>query len=167
MLVAYVDVSGDNAYGIFPKMETYDKVFYFNDKIYEDKGKARAGGTDFNPIADHIIDNKFDQAHIYSDGYAPLYPEKAKATKSVCEITSYLYGDVTIGETLKLFGPVFVVLNTSLGDIVAELTKIHHPDTSWHNLIYEGKVKVDGQVCKMASTRVFPNSNIEVEWTEK
>lgn len=99
----YVDVSGSQSHVLDELLPAVSrlrnvighKVYCFSDTVSETEIKDLArgkyytsGGTNFNPVASHILKNKFRFAIILTDGHAPLNDELVtRLTKKGIHIT--------------------------------------------------------------------------------
>lgn len=97
IIPCYLDVSGSQSH-VLPvvlpvvarlKEMVGNEVYCFSDyiapaTIYElEAGTYRTShGTDFNPVADHILKNQFQSAVIITDGHASLSPDLAHKLRS-------------------------------------------------------------------------------------
>ncbi len=89
-VAVYVDVSGSVSnyipwlYGAVLSFQEYLKpeVFLFSNKIvpvplrkFAEGFVSSTGGTNFNCIAEHLLENRFEKCVIITDGYASMKPE--------------------------------------------------------------------------------------------
>lgn len=123
-LAIYLDVSGSvNEYlpkiiGILANLKNdVNSLFLFSNKVietrFEDllKGKIRTTyGTDFNCIANSIIENRFDKAVIITDGEASMSDEISVKLKAIKPVTlTVLFGGMTECEDFVKFGDVVLL----------------------------------------------------------
>ncbi len=120
-LAIYLDVSGSvNEYlpqiiGVLSKLKnSVTSLFLFSNIVVETtmqdliKGKIRTSyGTDFNCIANSIIERRFEKAIIITDGYADMSEELAKQLKAMGLVTlTILFDGTTTCEDFAKFGDV-------------------------------------------------------------
>ena len=120
-LAVYLDVSGSvNDYlpeivGVLSSLKAeLTSIFLFSNKAVEIPFKALLAGrvettygTDFDCIAESIIERDLDKAIIFTDGYAGLKTESQEAlTKRHTQALTVLFGGKTDCEELAPFGDV-------------------------------------------------------------
>jgi hypothetical protein len=120
-LAIYLDVSGSvNDYlpkiiGVLAKLKSsVTSLFLFSNIVVETtmedliKGKIRTSyGTDFNCIAQSIIERRFEKAIIITDGYADMSEELSKQLKTMGLVTlTILFDSTTTCEDFAKFGDV-------------------------------------------------------------
>jgi len=123
-LAIYLDVSGSvNDYlpkiiGILANLKNdINSLFLFSNKVietrFEDllKGRIRTTyGTDFNCIANSIIENRFNKAVIITDGEASMSDEISEKLRAIRPITlTILFGGMTECEDFSKFGDVVLL----------------------------------------------------------
>lgn len=104
-IVFYIDVSGSMD-RVLPKIlglvvnfrDTLDKVFVFSNEIHETTlrelahGKIKStGGTDFNCIIRHAVENHFEKIIVITDGYAHTNDECKNLALSHIEKACIIY----------------------------------------------------------------------------
>ena len=120
-LAVYLDVSGSvNDYlpdivGVLQSLKSeLTSIFLFSNKVVEVPFKTLLAGriqttygTDFDCIADSIIERGFDKAVILTDGYASLNEDKqAELKKRKLQTLTILFGGATDCEEFEPFGDV-------------------------------------------------------------
>ena len=120
-LAIYLDVSGsvnEHLPGIIGVLDILKNeltsIFLFSNTVVETPfHKLLSGhvqttcGTDFDCIADHIVERKFDKAVILTDGYASLNEEKQGVLKKrKLQTLTILFGGKTDCEEFRPFGEV-------------------------------------------------------------
>jgi hypothetical protein len=120
-LAVYLDVSGSvNQYlpeivGVLSSLKAeLTSIFLFSNKVVEIPFKALLAGrvettfgTDFDCIAESIIERDLDKAIIFTDGYAGLRTESQEALKKRhTQVLTVLFGGKTDCEELAPFGDV-------------------------------------------------------------
>ena len=123
-IAIYLDVSGSvhtylpKIMGIIAKLRAnVSSVYLFSNKVVETsmekltKGEVSTTyGTDFNCVAESILDNKFDKAVVITDGYAFLNRELSKTLEErKVEIMTILFGNSCRCEPLRPFGDVLLL----------------------------------------------------------
>jgi hypothetical protein len=121
-LAVYLDVSGSvnehlpQIVGILRNMRNdIGSIFLFSNKVVEvpfanlvDKGQVETTyGTDFDCIAQSILEKGFEKAVILTDGYASLKEENAdKLKRARVRVLTVLFGSKEDCEEFAPFGPV-------------------------------------------------------------
>ena len=121
-LAVYLDVSGSvnkhlpDIVGILKNMRSdIGSVFLFSNKVAEmpftelvDKGKVETTyGTDFDCIAESILDKGFGKAVVLTDGYAGLKEENGEKLKRAgVRVLTVLFGGKVDCDEFAPFGPV-------------------------------------------------------------
>ncbi len=120
-LAIYLDVSGSvndylpNIIGVLSKLKnSVTSLFLFSNIVVETtmqdliKGKIRTSyGTDFNCIAQSILERRFEKAIIITDGYADMSEELSKQLKALGLVTlTILFDGTTTCEDFAKFGDI-------------------------------------------------------------
>lgn len=123
-LAIYLDVSGSvNQYlpkilGILKNMQReITTIFQFSNKVVETpftallKGEIQTThGTDFDCIAQSIIERGFDKAIIITDGYASMNDDlKKQLTKQKLSTLTILFDDIQECEAFEPFGEIVLL----------------------------------------------------------
>jgi len=121
-LAAYLDVSG-SVNAVLPKIigilrnlrNDISTVYLFSNQVVEtpftdlvDKGKVETTyGTDFDCIAESILEKGFEKAVVITDGYASMNDDnQAKLKKAGVRILTVLFGSKRDCGDFEPFGPV-------------------------------------------------------------
>ncbi len=120
-LAVYLDVSGSvnehlpEIVGVLSSLKAeLTSIFLFSNKVVEIPFKTLLAGhvqttygTDFDCIAESIVERDLDKAVIFTDGYAGLQPEKSERLKQrrMCTLT-VLFGGKADCEEFVPFGDV-------------------------------------------------------------
>ena len=121
-LAAYLDVSGSvnehlpKIIGILRNLRSdIRSIFLFSNKVVEtpftdlvDKGKVETTyGTDFDCIAESILENGFEKAVVITDGYASMNEDNQnRLKKAKARILTIVFGGKDECIDLEPFGPV-------------------------------------------------------------